>query len=412
MKLVHFTPNFAPHFEGGTERVVRAHARELGRLGHEVRVVAGTEEPHRGADRLRDTVDGIEVVHLPRQSDEGYDVELERPRLVALAREEARGADVAHVHHWSGNGMSLVRALSRETPVVVTLHDHFTSCVRFFRTSPDPAIVCPPRGELAPCARCLAPDLPPERAAAGVHAALERRVRAFDAELAAARALLAPSRTHARAVEELCGLRRGAVRALPHGLCSRIERPLRAPGSVWDGSRPLRVLHLGHRTAAKGSLELVSALATLPAGSVELHLAGREVEAGFDAALARTAGRLALHHHGAYAPEDLAGMVGDCDLVALPSRARESYGLVLDEAFALGMPAWVSDRGALHERVGSAGRVLPALNPAAWASAFRELLDNPDLHARERAAVPKDIPTAADAARELDLLYRNLSPIP
>ena len=95
---------------------------------------------------------------------------------------------------------------------------------------------------------------------------------------------------------------------------------------------------------------------------------------------------------------------------SLPSRAGESYGLVLDEALALGLPVWVSDRGALHERVADAGRVLPAEKPEAWANALRDLLENPSLHARERARVPAALPTAADAARRLEALYRTLLP--
>lgn len=410
MRLLLVAPSFAPHFEGGTERVVRAQARELAARGHDVLVVAGTDRPLApgGEERLAHEVDGLPVVLLPRRADEPYDVELLRPRLLAHALDLARGRDLVHVHHWSSFGVDLVRALAAERPVAVTLHDLFATCPRFFRVPAVAGLACPPRGALDPCLACIEPDLPPEsaRPRSAWRAALDRRAAAFEAEVRAAALLLAPSASHARALEELLGLAPGAVRALPHGLCAELARP--APAPAWDGGRPLVVLHAGHRARAKGTLELVRALAELPAGSAVLRLAGSEVEPGFDAELRAAAGGLALDDRGPYAPEDLPRLAAGADLAAFPSRVAESYGLVVDEALALGLPVWVSDRGAPRERVGAAGRVLPAENPAAWACAFRALLDNPRLLERERAAVPPALPRARDAALALERLYATL----
>ena len=81
---------------------------------------------------------------------------------------------------------------------------------------------------------------------------------------------------------------------------------------------------------------------------------------------------------------------------------------MLDEAHALGLPVWVSDLGALPERVAGAGRVLPANDREAWRSAFSELLRTPGMLADERAALPSRVRTARDAAGEIDSLYREL----
>ena len=54
MKLVLLTQHHAPHFEGGTESVVRAQARELALMGHDVRVVSGTDRAHEGTDTMEE----------------------------------------------------------------------------------------------------------------------------------------------------------------------------------------------------------------------------------------------------------------------------------------------------------------------------------------------------------------------
>ncbi len=411
MKLVLVTPHFAPHFEGGTELVARAQAREFARLGHEVRVVSGTDRRYGGEDVLRETVEGIPVAFLPRLPSEPYDLELERPRVSRLVHELVGEADVVHVHHWSTLTGTLVRDLSRERPVVLTLHDLFATCPRFFRVPVRPVERCPQRGDFVPCARCVAVDAP------GIPLAeLERRLRAralrFQAELDAAARIVVPSRSHAENLGRFVDLAPTKLVVVPHGLARAFDRR----GALrWTGEGKLRVLFLGHRSAVKGVGDLVRALAALPADRVELLCLGAEVERGFDAELLREARDLRLELGAAYEPTDLASRLearGGAHLAALPSQVEESYGLVTDEALALGLPVWVSDRGAPKERVGAAGRVLPAGDPAAWTQAFREVLASPDKLEAERTRVPRRVRTAAEAARELLAVFERLVPAP
>ena len=403
MKLVLLSSNYPPHFEGGTERVVRAQARELAALGHEVSIVAGAEFLHRGEDVERTEVDGLPVAFIPRLDSEHFDIDYARPRIVDLVLKETDGADWVHVHHWFPTGVELVRPLSQHHSVAITFHDLFATCPRFFRSSVVAGLGCPDRGDFEPCLECVASDIPDGRSEDQLRSNFVARARAFDAEVRAANCLIAPSQSHARRVAQLFGLKREQLEVVQHGLCESIERAPRQ--STWDGSRPLRVLHPGHRTSSKGTRDLVEALAALPAGQVELVLAGSEVEAGFDAELAKAAAGLKLQLRPKYAQSELGELFGSADLVALPSRAIESYGLVLDEAHATGLPVWVSDRGALPERVNGAGRVLPAEDPGAWTKAFEELLREPAEYARELAALPETMPTAEQAAIRLTELY-------
>lgn len=417
MEVLLLTPHFAPHFEGGTEFVARAQARELARLGHRVRILSGTDRPHAGRDRETANIDGVEVTFLPRLPEETYDLSLERPRLGRLIEEELRGAELVHVHHWSTLPSDVVRRLARRVPVVVTLHDLFTTCPRFFRVPVGDVTKCPEPGDAIPCARCVQPDAPGLELDS-LTGMIEARHRWMAEELGAAGRIVFPSLSHASNVLRFFPELTDAHRVISHGLCAaELSTPddAHVTATTWTGEGRLRVLFLGHRTPLKGVGDLVASMALLSPelrARLELCLLGGEVDAGFDDDLRARAGDLRLRFLGGYRVEELRGRVaeaGGAHLAALPSRVQESYGLVLDEAQALGLPAWVSDRGAPLERVGSAGRVLPAEDPAAWAAALAEVLESPSILESERRALPGSVRSAHDAALELQALYRELT---
>ncbi len=409
MELLYVCGHFAPDFEGGTERVARAHAEALAARGHRVRVVAGTDAAWDGRERIEARVGPLEVVFLPRRPEEHFDLTLDRPRIGALLQAEAEGADLVHLHHAATLVGDPVRRLARGAPVVWTWHDHFATCPRFFRWRPDGGSCPEPedlaRGAVGECVACVAPDAPgigPEVLAAGLGARLEAARR----ELAAAARVLVPSEAHRRMVAAFAGAA-AAPEVLPHGLLfeppAGPARPPRSPGE------PLRVLHAGHRTRAKGTHVLVEALAAAPPGSVELILAGREVEPGYDDTLRAAAGGLALRWFGPFSQGDWPALAEGADLAAFPSLAAESYGLVVDEALALGLPVLVSDRGALPERIGGRGRVLPAGDPRAWRAALLELAADRASLARLAAGRAADLSGPGRTAERLEALYAALA---
>jgi len=395
VKLALVTAHFPPHFAGGTELVALAEARALARLGQDVRIVSGTDQGHRGLDVERETVHGIPVAFLPRHADEVYGLELARPRLEALVLREAGDADLVHVHHWSTLSGRIVRTLAPQCPVVVTLHDAFVSCPRFFRLAPGATGSCGPEVGPAACASCVAPEL-------GVRpheARLVRRGREYLAELDAAAEILVPSAVHAERVLAWTGRQ---ARTHAPGLCHELPP---AAARDWSGTEPLRILHSGRRSAAKGTLDLVQALADLPAGRAVLVAPGG-ADPGFDEDLRAAAGGLELELGAAYDAEGFARLARTCHLAAFPSRLPESYSLVVDEAVASGLPVWVAGGEAAIERYGEpAVRALPALEPAAWARAFGELFAHPEALRTARAALPLRVREANESAQELIRIY-------
>ena len=81
----------------------------------------------------------------------------------------------------------------------------------------------------------------------------------------------------------------------------------------------------------------------------------------------------------------------DADLLVLPSRA-ETYGMVVTEALARGIPAMATDVGGVPEALGAApdgmrpGVLVPPADPAALAAELRRWLTDADWRDRLRAA--------------------------
>lgn len=409
MKIALVCNAYPPEFVGGTELVVAAQAQALVEAGHEVRVVCGSQEQRNGFRPFTETVEGVEVIRIVKTKVESSSAHWQFARMVRVVSEAVDGFDLVHVHHWASISGDLVRRLSRTHPVVLTLHDYYASCPRFFR-SPPGGVACPTSRPTSSCVQCVAP-LIGDQLPADIQQRLTERWKNFRAEISDARYVISPSRSLAVALGRQMELDSSNWQVIPHGLCQEL-----AP--VTRGSRtagPLTILSFGNRSEVKGTLELVRAAALAEPGTVRLILPGAEVQPGFDDELRAAAGNLELELPGRYNSEDLRGYAARSDMAAFPSRAEESYGLVVEEALALGLPTWVSDRGALPEVLANmAGRgplpggILPAESPESWAQLFRELVKHPERLQDAASAVP-DQTQPAERATELTLeLYESI----
>jgi glycosyltransferase involved in cell wall biosynthesis len=102
------------------------------------------------------------------------------------------------------------------------------------------------------------------------------------------------------------------------------------------------LLCVGNWVARKGILQLLDAVAKLPAGLVRLHLAGDDrTEPGYAVRVRRRLARGDLadrvEYHGRLRQEEVAALYRDADVFVLPS-IREPYGTVYAEAMAAGLP--------------------------------------------------------------------------
>jgi glycosyltransferase involved in cell wall biosynthesis len=409
LRIALICSNFPPEFQGGTERVALALARSLQDLGEEVVVLSGSDQPHRGEDVEREDGLGVPVMRLRRKPDEGYGLEINRPRLLAL--EESllvqHEIDVVHLHHWATLSFHTLRmARRRELATVATLHDMWTTCPRFFRKPPD-GITCPEGEDRESCGPCVKLDFDTEplwKLRLGV-AMRDHDVRG---ELLAAHRVTAPSRSFAAAVADRVPWEHG-IEIVPHGLLEPVAREVAQEEAA---RQPFRVGTFGNLVRDKGVAVLVEAMAGV--AGAELHLFGPFLDAAFEREIADLAARhdVTLTCHGRY---DAAGPhpARELDLAVFPSLCEESYGLVVDEAMARGVPVVVSDLGALAERcAGGGGVVTPAGDVRALRAAVREIVASTERYVALKRRLPREFSTIGDAAKRYVELYRSAMEVP
>ena len=176
------------------------------------------------------------------------------------------------------------------------------------------------------------------------------------------------------------------ARVIPHGIA---PMPVDRPSTRRAG--PLRVLVPGRLRGHKGE-RLLEALLPIAPRDIEWTFAGGgELATRF---ATRTGGRAIPE----YAVADLPGLVLDVepDLALLPSLLPETFGYVLSEMQALGVPVLAAAHGAYAERIDAASNGLRAVAPdaAAFAAALVDLAASP-------SRLPRRLPPppSLDAAR-------------
>ena len=87
------------------------------------------------------------------------------------------------------------------------------------------------------------------------------------------------------------------------------------------------------------------------------------------------------------------------DLLVLPSHA-ETYGMVVTEALARGVPVIATDVGGVSEALGDGGLLVPPGDPAALGAALRRWLGDADLRGRLRHAARERREIAARVDRD------------
>jgi glycosyltransferase involved in cell wall biosynthesis len=183
-----------------------------------------------------------------------------------------------------------------------------------------------------------------------------------------------------------------------HGLTGiTVARPGVDPAPVGAGSDPPLFVQLAGLLPHKDQLGVVAALSRLTDLSWRARLAGSENR---DPAYARAV-REAVHAAGLDDRVEIPGVAPreaaweGADLALLPSRV-ESYGMVVTEALARGIPAVVSAGTGSEEALGTApsgerpGAVVPAGDPTALAYVLRRwLTDRPYRDALRTAALAR-----------------------
>ncbi|HTE06825.1 MAG TPA: glycosyltransferase, partial [Planctomycetota bacterium] len=335
--------------------------------------------------------------------DKLHDPFVERAFLAWL---DAFRPQVVHVHHWARLTTTLVACCRlRGVPVVLSLHDLFSSCPRYHRVKADLSFCDVPPSPDA-CRHCA-----PRWRFQG-DAEIDASVSAFAAELreevALADALLAPTEGHGRRLLAWLGLQRELTVLPPASEVALFPASRPLGGRVARPGDPLRVGTFGHLHPLKGVEVLLDAQAALPDPSlVELHVWGAAPDAATEAALRARAGARPVVWHGAYSPADLSA--APVDAVVLPTLCAESYSFALDEACALGVPVLATDLGALADRATPRLSLFPRGDAATLARALQRLALEPAPRAAMSAAPAPPRQSSTEHLAQLLPIYARLA---
>ena len=176
--------------------------------------------------------------------------------------------------------------------------------------------------------------------------------------------------------------RRRPVRLIPNGTPIREERLAAGPRHTWP---VIGAVNNGWGTR-KNVSSLLEAFAKFRVGfpDAQLALAGQDYEPDGRAwQWARSAGILdGVQFCGPLPPGEVASFMSDLDLFVHPS-LEESFGMVLVEALAVGVPVVAGERSGAVPWVldyGRHGLLVDVTSPSALASGMQRVLDQRDLY--------------------------------
>lgn len=370
---------FPDHFYG-TETYTLEIARNLKQLGHNVTVVSGVfqGEPQCESALTRYAFDGVDVIAFDKnfvphsRIRETYYQEAVRPFLRQVLQELK--PDIVHVTHLINHTAVLLDEVSAANiPVVATLTDFFGFCFNNKLEAADGSLCAGPNVLCSNCIACFlkaSNNTAAQKVArwplgwAGAGLALRAAARIGRTPFGCARqvvddlierpvllrrtyanydAMIAPS-AFLRSAYLRQGFPAEKIHLSHFGVdLDRRKKPARHAGS------PITIGYIGQIAPHKGVDLAVTAVTSLPADRVNLKVYGPEnQDAEYMAGLRRAAGSN-VSFHGTFAPDRIAEVMGEFDLLAIPSTWYENSPLVLLNALASHTPVIVSDVEGLTE---------------------------------------------------------------
>lgn len=199
------------------------------------------------------------------------------------------------------------------------------------------------------------------------------------------------TRHAADTVRDVIGRSGGASAIIPHGVDPRFDAPPRVqlPLDRYSPERPFKLLYVSVVNAYKHQWHVVDAVARLRAEGLPVTL--ELVGPGYGQATARLQEAMRRHdpegafvrYAGAIDYNELHARYHEADLFVFASSC-ETFGQIVTEAMASGLPVACSNRAAMPELLGDAGVYFDPENPHDIACALLELINSP--RKREQAA--------------------------
>lgn len=355
MRVLLVCHGYPPFGVAGVERVSEQTARSLTARGHEVTVLSRrpTAAPPTLAleHDVRDSVPVIWIAGGGATFGEypGREPELEQAFERVLAETAPDVVLLSHLLHHSPGYVAIAHRW--RIPVVTELHDFYFCCPRAHLERASGERCAGPEGGAACAVHCFPSD-PPEEA----QARWSLRSHTFRRALHDADVVLSPSELVASHFAE----RRGdalPIQVLGNGVPASFRRASEQRGRTRSETAPLHVASIGVATHHKGFHVAVEALKRAELRAARYTIFGMPTTP-YDEQLrdaAKDVEGLELRLFGRFEPEQLPALLGDVDVVVVPSLVEETYSIAAREALACGVPVVASRLGALPAAVRDGG---------------------------------------------------------
>ncbi|HXT49677.1 MAG TPA: glycosyltransferase [Thermoanaerobaculia bacterium] len=416
-RVVHLVHGWPPFATAGTEVYAQGLARRQAQHRHVAAFARSARADRRTGDAIEHHDHGVRVRLLVNHFDQrdplarnALDARTQRRAFARFLDEER--PELLHVHHLAGHVATLVRVAARRgVPIVVQLQDWWPLCARVNLLHRD-GYLCP-GPTLSRCASCAPLTRRPPAAMWNrlLHALRRRWMREA---LAAADVLIAGSRFLADSYARLGWVpARKSIRVIPYGVETAGLAAVAASRKERTTRMPLRCGIIGSLMPHKGAHVAVGAFADIAPEEATLEVWG---DPAADPDYARRLYALAgpaVRFRGRFPEGGTASVLGELDLLLMPSLGLESFGLVAREAHAAGVPVLASRRGALAELFaddwaserdgGAGGALVEPDDPRAIARWVHRLAAEPELLAAWRRTPP---PKSMDEhAEEIEAVY-------
>ena len=405
-RVVHLVHGWPPFAVGGTEVFARALALFQAQR-REVAVYARLSAlERRKGEALELTDGGVRVRLVVNDFVQRDPVSRNAIHDAAFAADFDRfldetRPDLLHVHHLAGHAATLPgRARRRGVPTVFQLQDWWPLCARVNLLHADGAACRGPSPWKCAACRPLT-GLP---GGALLNPALHALRAGVMRRALAAERYVAGSRFLVRSWEEAgWPLGDAAVEVVPYGI------PYPRPGidpRVEEAGLPLRFGFVGALMRHKGAHVAVEAFRGIPPERATLRLWGDPAaDPAYSARLRERSESADIRIEGAFADGEKARVFAEMDVLLVPSVGLESYGIVVDEAMAHGVPVVASRLGALPERFEEdCGAFFTAGDAGALRAVLDRLVARPGTVVAWRRALPR-VRTTEAAARRIEEIY-------
>lgn len=408
MRLLFVVHQYPPDRIGGTEVYTQGVARGLQARGHQTAVyyrAGGTPQ----LDRTKR--EDVRVYRASGGAMTSWGVfrstfgNRHLDRSFSKVLEEFR-PDWIHFQHLMGFPTSLVdQATSKGIPFGFTFHDYWFICANAqLLTNYDQQLCEGPESGGLNCARCALSRagtkiLQPVSPVLVPLFALRRKL--LERALEKAAWLIAPSKFLMQRMQQW-GAPRDRFVHLPNGIDT--EEATQSASAPSD--RPLRVVYIGGLAHQKGVHILIEAFnreeldATLEVYGDPTHF---PAYAGELLAMIRSP---KITFGGRLARDGVWRVLARSDVLAMPSLWYENAPVVIQEAFAAGLPVIASNLGAIREwvRHQEDGLLVEPGDPAAWLRTISRLAEDRMLLSHLRSNVPSPM-TISEHLDRLEGLY-------